>query len=265
MSSTLFAPLSRLVSLRGRALAAAGVLALCAACGGGGAEGSGSEAAAPGPSQPARLASGDWVLMGSSTAAGAGASSGRSFAALLAQGMGSGGMLAAQQGRLQNIALGGTTTYQGLPALSPRAVDRPASLPNNNLDKALSLKPALLIIAYPSNDTAMRYTVQETVSNILLMVQTAKQQGVPSIVLSTQPRDMLPALQEQLVQIDAQLEAALGACLVRVREALAGPDGRIAPAYAFGDGVHLNDAGHALLHGALLKRLQQGSCVRLAQ
>ena len=47
----------------------------------------------------------------------------------------------------------------------------------------------------------------------------------------------------------------------RVEQWLAGPDGRLAAAYDAGDGVHPNDAGHAIIFQRVDAVLQSGRCV----
>jgi lysophospholipase L1-like esterase len=52
-------------------------------------------------------------------------------------------------------------------------------------------------------------------------------------------------------------------CFVALREALAGADGKLAPQYDSGDGVHPNDAGHALIYNKVKGVLDAGECVRV--
>lgn len=68
---------------------------------------------------------------------------------------------------------------------------------------------------------------------------------------------------EQLHQIDARLATSAGGCLVNVHRLLAGPDGKPAPRYDAGDGVHVNDAGHQVIANAILENVKSGICLRL--
>ena len=117
--------------------------------------------------------------------------------------------------------------------------------------------------SYPSNDTALGYAVDETVRNLLAIRAEALARGATVVLLSTQPRALTPAHLAKMPQIDARLQAAAGDCFVELREALAGPDGRLAPAYDSGDGVHPNDAGHALIFQRVKALIDGGRCVRL--
>lgn len=133
----------------------------------------------------------------------------------------------------------------------------------HNIDAALAVNPRLLLISYPTNDTALGYSANETVQNLLSMRSLALSAGTAVMVLSTQPRRMSQELQARLIEIDVQLSAELGPCFVALREALAGPDGNLAASNDSGDGVHPNDAGHALIWHLVSERMQQGQCVRL--
>jgi acyl-CoA thioesterase I len=225
-----------------------GPLLLFSACGGGGA----AEPPAEPPTQPR------WTVLGSSTAAGVGASAGQSWTARLAEALRLRGV------QLDNRARSGATTYQALPAAEPRAPTRPATDPAQDAATALATRPAALLLAFPSNDALLGYSAAETTANLLRLRELARQQGVAVIVLSSQPRDDAGApAREALRATDAALAAELGPCFVDVREALSDGSGRIAPAYAAGDGVHLNNAGHGLVFERLWAVVEAGRCLRL--
>jgi len=83
-------------------------------------------------------------------------------------------------------------------------------------------------------------------------------------VLGTQPRPALSAAQRKLqAQTEAAAQSAFGPCHVALYDALATPDGRLAPGYRAEDGDHLNAAGHALIHDRVAEALASGRCVRL--
>jgi lysophospholipase L1-like esterase len=220
------------------------LLALLPACGGGG-------GAAPEPAAPPA-----WVVLGSSTAAGVGATEGRSWAARLAT------TLAARGLRVDNRARSGANTYQALPADAARPAGRPATDPQQDVARALETAPRVLVLAFPSNDAMLGYPAAETVANLRLMRDAARRRGVGVLVLSSQPRDDAGSgARAAMAAADTALAAELGACFVDVRAALSAADGRIAPAYAAGDGIHLNDAGHALIHTQLWATVAAGGCV----
>jgi len=230
------------------------LLGMLAACGGG----SDGAASAPVVIPPvAQIHPGTWVVMGSSTAAGTGAPSGKGWVALLADAYAGRGV------EVVNIARGGAVTYDGLSASAARVPDRPAPDQAVNIDQALSRKPVLLILSYPANDTALGYSADETVGNLLAIRSQALAAGVPVLVTSSQPRNVSDGKLAQLRAIDERMAAHLGGCFVDIRTSLAGSDGRLAPAYDSGDGVHPNEHGHLHIQSQVSSRLNSGSCVKL--
>jgi len=196
--------------------------------------------------------------MGSSTAAGAGASAGNGWVNLLQTAM------AAHGAQIDNIALGGTVTYEGRSAAAAAVANRPKPNPAINIDQALSRKPVLLIVSYPSNDTAKGYSADETVNNILAIRAQALAAGVPVLVMSTQPRNLSSAQLAQLEVIDQRLSTSAGKCFVNVRSVLAGADGRLASDIDSGDGAHPNTAGHARIAAQVTAAIGAGECVKVA-
>ena len=200
---------------------------------------------------------GAWVVMGSSTAAGAGASAGKGWVALLGAAYGTRGA------QIANIAKGGTVTYEGLSTSAGRVAGRPGPDPAINIDQALSRRPALLIVSYPTNDTAAGYSVDETVHNLLSIRAQALAAGVPVVITSTQPRNLENWKLTQLRTINQRLLESVGACFVDVRQALASDDDRLSPRYDSGDGIHPNELGHQLIADAIQKTVNGGQCIRL--
>lgn len=203
-----------------------------------------------------QAAPGNWVVLGSSSAFGAGASSGQSWAAQLQA-----AWLAAAV-EVKNLAKPGSVTYEGLPSDGAAVPGRPLPDTAHNVDAALALKPALLLVSYPSNDTAIGFSVEETVQNVLAIQTKALSQKVPVMVLSTQPRTLSPEHLHRLQQIDAALLQKLKECFVPLHADLAGPNGQLAPAFDSGDGVHPNDAGHSLIFRKIQGVLKTGRCVQ---
>lgn len=234
------------------------LLGALGACGGGSAPSMQAPAPAPATVAPVpQVGAGTWVVMGSSTAAGSGAPQDKGWAALLQSAYG------ARGAQVANIARGGSVTYEGLGASAAPVAGRPAPDPAANIDQALARRPVLLIVSYPTNDTALGYSADETVNNLLAIRAQAQAAGVPVIVTSTQPRALSDAQLTQLRAIDQRLAAGIGACFVEVRAALAGADGRLAPGYDSGDGVHPNEAGHAVIAAQVTELIKKEQCVRI--
>ena len=241
-----------------RALALAAALnAVLAACGGGGGGGD-NESFTP-PTAPVPMVSpGIWVVMGSSSAAGLGASTGRSWATTL------GTDYAAHGVTLRNIARSSAVTAMARPASAPAPSNRPAPDAAINIDAALSLLPKMLLLSFPTGDTAAGYTADETLGHLAVIRQAAAAVQVPVVILGTQPRDAFTTAQRAtLAEIDRQLAASAGPCFLPLFEALADPRGVIRTDLAAGDGIHLNDAGHAVVRQRVQVLLDGGRCVSL--
>jgi len=240
----------------GAALIGAVMLAL-AACGGGG---SGGGSGGSGGASVPLVVPGTWAVLGSSTPAGAGATSGHGWVSLL------GAAYAARGVVIVNLASGGSMTYQGLPSTTPPVAGRPAPDPVHNIDAALARTPTLVIVSYPSNDEAAGYSADETSSNILAIRAAALGRGVPVVVTSTQPRRTVPTAQQAATaaRVDALLAQGFGPCFVDVRSALAPQNNTLDPRFDSGDGQHLNDAGHAVVFDRVRTALESGQCVRVA-
>lgn len=242
-----------------RGVVAVVLLGLLAGCGGGSAA---DEAPPPAPDPAVPLVSpGLWVVLGSSTAAGVGATPGQSWPDRLAASM------AGRQVVLHNLARAGSLTPQALPASAPASAPRPAPDPALNLDRALGFAPRLILLAFPTNDAVAGYSASETAANLDTLRRVAASAGSATVVMGSQPRSGLTeAQQATLAEMDRLLAARAGHCFLPLHAALADPASGvdIAPAYAAGDGIHLNDAGHARIRELLQALLDAGRCVRLA-
>ena len=224
-------------------------IGLCGAVGG--------EPSNPAPTAPAAASTrGIWVVLGSSTAAGTGVPAGQGWVSLLEAAYRPAGV------SIRNLAVAGTVTYHALPGSLWPSLRRPSPTAEANVDAALALAPRLLLLAYPSNDTARGYSVEETVSNLLAVRQVSLAKGVAVLVLSTQPRNLSTEQRASLRLIDQQLRTAVGPCFVATSERLATPDGLLQSAYDSGDGVHPNAEGHRQIADQVQAVINGGKCVR---
>ncbi len=190
------------------------------------------------------------VVLGSSTAVGTGASSpATSWVGLYRA------YVQSQEPTAQvvNLAVGGITTYQVMPSDYVPPPTRPSPLANNNITMALAYKPHLIIVNLPSNDVNAGYATAEVMANYAAVQAEAAAQGVPVWFTTTQPRNFATQAQrDQQLEIANLTLATFDAFAVDVWNGLAAADGTILPAYSSGDGVHLNDAGHALIYDRML-------------
>jgi lysophospholipase L1-like esterase len=187
------------------------------------------------------------VIMGSSTAAGQGASS----------------PATSWVGRLQthfrqnnsdgldttvtSIAFSGQTTYHQMPTgfVSP-IPGRPAPDPNSNVTRALSLSPDVIIINLPTNDIANGYTKKECMDNFRLMYQAITAANVRCYITTSQPRSLSTVLRDSLKTLADSVKNNFALHSIDFWTDLVTTDGlnNIRPEVSVGDGIHINDLGH---------------------
>ena len=178
------------------------------------------------------------VVLGSSTAAGAGASVPDSSWA---------SRFRTELSRLDtrfslvNLAKGGYTTRH--------VVARGESVDSlRNIQMALSLCPSAIVVNLPSNDAAKRIPFEETKRNFKAMEVAASSAGVPIWMASPQPRNRLNPDQHNLQRRTLDFVGeAFGNRALDFWSGLATPADSIQSHLDSGDGVHLVDAGHRIL------------------
>jgi hypothetical protein len=186
------------------------------------------------------------VVLGSSTAAGTGASPPdsswvRKFTGYVKSKNASNNVV--------NLALGGTTTYEILcPTGFTPPGGRPAPDTAHNITKALSLNPDAIIINLPSNDAAAGFSVQEQQDNYERTMTLANQSHIPVWVASSQPRNLNQAGRDNLVAIRDWIFTRFGARAVDFWTTLATTNGSINTFFDDGDGIHVNNFGHHILY-----------------
>jgi lysophospholipase L1-like esterase len=184
------------------------------------------------------------VVLGSSTAAGAGPSTPDSawvwrYSAYLTA--------LNPSYEVINLARGGYTSYHLQPTGYIAPEGRPEADTLRNLSYALSYSPDAIILNLPSNDAARDYSIEEQIANFERMVTEARSAGVAVWVTTTQPRNMSDARRQNLVTMRDWILGAYGHHAIDFWSGIAEADGRILPWANSGDGIHLTDAAHALL------------------
>ena len=146
-----------------------------------------------------------------------------------------------------NLARGGYTTYNIIPTgTTPGGVTIPID-EDRNINAALALNPFAVIVNMPSNDAANNIGVDEQIANFDAIIALAGDQGVDVYIATPQPRNF-----SDQAQIDIQtalLQAVndnYGANAIDFWTGIATADGTVDPAFDSGDGVHVNDAAHAI-------------------
>jgi lysophospholipase L1-like esterase len=203
---------------------------------------------------PATLA-----VLGSSTAAGTGASeTSRSWVGLLQA------WLAQSRGlSVINLATPGVLTDSAVCATAMSAEFRQAIAPVHNVRRALRLDARYLILSFPSNDATHGIPAQRTIAQLLNMQQCAQRtKGVKVAVMSSLPRSGLsPQENVAIAQVDAVMHNTFGACYIDVKHVLSDASG-LNPRHdlSAGDGIHFNDAGHAVIFGVVKQFIEEGQC-----
>ena len=192
------------------------------------------------------------VIMGSSTAAGAGASPGNSWAAKIEafyrQNMADG-----LDTIVINLALGGYTTYLEMPTGFIPPPNRPFPDPNANVTKALSYSPDVVIINLPTNDIVLGYTKIEYMDNLRLMFSTINSAGARCFIATTQPRNIGLAERTALRELVDSINNNFAIRSINFWSDLVSPLTdpaniyTINPPVSAGDGIHINDLGHNYL------------------
>lgn len=199
-----------------------------------------------------------WVIMGSSSAFGAGASRYElSWAGQLEK-------LAAEYGaEVINIARGGYTTYHAMETICAVNAARPQPDLSHNVEQAILKGADIVFLSFPSNDAASNFSAEEAAFNLIYMRAFFAERRIPVVILGSQPRNMSAAKQRLLTELDLLLKPRMSPCFVELYPQLVDNTGNLATQFNSGDGVHLNDLGHALVFDTLKKLLsmrQTGSC-----
>ena len=187
-----------------------------------------------------------FVVLGSSTAAGAGASpSDSSWVNRYRDYLQS--LNPAYQ--LTNLAVGGFTTYRLMPTGFTPPSGRPSPDVNRNITAGLALNPDAIIVNLPSNDVSSGYTVAEQLENFDTIVSHAQAAGVPIWICTTQPKNYgnnpIPIQKQQDVR--DSIWAKYSPMVLDFWTGLADSTNQLDAFYDSGDGTHLNNSGHYLL------------------
>lgn len=184
------------------------------------------------------------VVLGSSTAAGVGPKTPDStWVSLLSAYVEGRNRLSA----VTNLAVGGFNSYKILPEDDDVPFNKPDPDPEHNIDKALSLRPDMIIINMPSNDITAGFSVEEFQRNLARVTDLIRRHKIRFYVTTTQPRNTSAANRSKLQQMRDLIIRSYPDAYINCWEGLSTPDGNILPKYDSGDGVHLNGLGHQLM------------------
>jgi len=205
------------------------------------------------------------TVIGSSTAAGEGASSSaKSWFALLARSLDDAVVPTFSS---SNLAVGGYTTVELLPG----------SNADGSIDDAISGRPNLILVSLAGSNDLSAGTSQSTFLSRLTSVRdTAQAAGVPVFFVSTAPKDLSDSERRELRDWATAMSTTFATCWVPERATayepcfidifapLANASLGVASAYGAGDGIHLNDAGHAKIFEVADAIVKPYVCSRVA-
>ncbi len=197
------------------------------------------------PAKPVPSAAGAIVVLGSSTAAGSGPKQPNNawvprYQAYLAKQF--------PHFKLTNLAVGGHTTYHVQPTGYAPPPRRPRPVEGKNITFALALRPHAIIVNLPSNDQANDFSQQEQQANYDRIAGLARAANIELWVSTSQPRNF--SERERLASLIHTRDAILAGFSPRALDfwtPFATSSGTIKSEYDSGDGIHLNDAAHAIL------------------
>jgi lysophospholipase L1-like esterase len=198
------------------------------------------------------------AVLGSSTAAGTGASqTSNSWVGLLQT-----WLMRTKGEKIINFAAPGILSSSALCTQEANSNLMELISPTRNIDKALKLGANRLILAFPSNDTTNGIPAEQTINNFLDMRLCAQSSKVQVAVMSSLPRSGLSKKQNAAIaQIDAAMQKEFGHCFINMRSALAdSSDENPRRDLSAGDGVHFNDAGHAVIFATVKRFMESGKC-----
>jgi acyl-CoA thioesterase I len=191
------------------------------------------------------------VVIGSSTAAGFGASSPDScwVGRLRLRIKGD-----KKKIRVINLGIGGYTTYQLLPTGTMSDIPRrPKPDTNANVTAALKYQPDLVVINLPSNDIGANFRDDEILKNYRTIVRLIASARSEFVITGTQPRNFPTVAQRNRLKIlNDKLSIDYPQNISDYLKKLSTPTYAIQRIYGAGDGVHLNNRGHDVIYRSVI-------------
>jgi lysophospholipase L1-like esterase len=186
------------------------------------------------------------AVIGSSTAEGEGASRpANAWTALLTR-----SLAARTNFTLRNLAVGGYTTADLLPD----------SDSTGNMKDAIATQPDLIVVALAgSNDLSIGTSSSTFMSRLTLLRDDAKAAGIPTFFVTTAPKDLSDSERQTLADWASSMRQSFASCwvpgtaspytpcLIDIFDALSTSSLELASQFDSGDGIHLDDAGHAVV------------------
>ena len=154
-----------------------------------------------------------------------------------------------------NLAVGGYNCYRGLPTSystnpPPGFVMHDQPYPDNNVTKALTFNPNVVLVNYPTNEYYRAdWLISEIVDCHQKIYDSVVAAGKVCFIATPQPRQDggiygTPESRQKLHDIRDAIIAQFGNNAIDFWTGIALPDNTMNPIYSAGDNIHLNNAGH---------------------
>jgi lysophospholipase L1-like esterase len=186
------------------------------------------------------------VILGSSTAAGRGASDGNGWVDLFENYLASN----FNSFELRRLVKSGHTSYHFRETgYTPTLPGRPLPDPSWNITRAMTYNPDLIIVNLPSNDVANGFDRQETYDNFNAIKSIAEAGGSQIVFHTTQPRNFNELSQRlELFDKSNDIKSIFAPDTVNTYDFLVNTsDYRIRNEFN-ADDIHVNDAGHQVIY-----------------
>ncbi|MBL4709321.1 MAG: T9SS type A sorting domain-containing protein [Flavobacteriales bacterium] len=160
------------------------------------------------------------------------------------------------QNQVSNLGVGGTTTYNIMPDWYTSPTGKPSRDSTKNISEAIRLGADAIIVNMPSNDAARGYTALEQMNNFQLLKAVADSFNIKIWVCTTQPRNGFNSIRQQ-IQLDTRdsIIAFFGINSIEFWSGFANATNGIDTLYDSGDGVHMNDTAHGILCKRVINKL----------
>ena len=147
-----------------------------------------------------------------------------------------------------NLAVGGTKTYNIMPDWFVPPSNRPSPNPANNITQAITLGADAIIVNMPSNDGGWGYSINEQMFNFITIANSADSAGVATWICTTQPRNFSNAQKAIQIGVRDSILSYFGPFAIDFWTGFADANNDIDSMWDSGDGIHMNDTAHGVLH-----------------
>jgi lysophospholipase L1-like esterase len=152
---------------------------------------------------------------------------------------------------ITNVGWPGSTSFNGMPSSyrTPTAVFNDSTpLLYHNITYAWLFNPDIVIIAYPSNDVVLNFSIQQWLSNLRTIYDSVSVLGRTAWVATSQPRDDVgPDVRQLLKEVRDSILLEFAGHALDFYDVLADPATMEFQSGLTDDGIHPNNTGHELL------------------